>query len=60
MIVEVREAKDLLFLKMDKHSKADYVVAQGLVVVERLNASEASLADRKGLLGIVGVIPEAG
>ena len=45
---------------MDKHSEADYVVAQGLVVVEGLNALEASLAGRKVLLGIARVIPEAG
>lgn len=45
---------------MDKHSEADYVVAQGLEAVEGLNASEASLAGRKVLQRIVRVIPEAG
>ena len=45
---------------MDKHLEASDVVAQWLEVVERLNASEPSLADRKVLQGIARVIPEAG
>ena len=36
------------------------VVAQWLGVVEGVNASEASLTDRKVFQGIVGVIPEDG
>jgi hypothetical protein len=36
------------------------MVVQGSEVAERLNASEASLADRKAHLGIAGAIPEAG
>jgi hypothetical protein len=45
---------------MGKHLEADYLVAQGLVVVEGQNALEASLADRKMLQGIVRAIPKAG
>ena len=45
---------------MDKNLEASDKVAQWLEVVERLNASEPSLADRKVLQGIVRVIPEAG
>jgi hypothetical protein len=45
---------------MDNHLEAGDLVAQWLELVERLNASEPSLADRKVLQGIVRVIPEAG